>query len=343
MRHNLVVLSVLFPLLSIGLSGQVTTLELIVRVPNEHQNVFFRTIPFIAVDENGVIYATDNRDKRTYRIDYNDDSTVIIGRPGQGPGDLNNPWLTCVQGGDLYIADDVGISIFKDNGEFQQRFRIFNKLISFAAKGEIVYTVESGTEKMITSYNKSGKRLSTFGTKITWDPSIYPGWPSNFIDGTINAGRLFAGNDVIYFVSFYFGELYKYDLTGKLLSKDIIADEDLVNNNREYYLKTGQARGKAGEFKTNALISDACYFQGKIYLVLGPTYAEKGRYGEIIEIDEENTKSRSRLLLSGRQFRATSFGYRGIACGVNRWNPHIFVSLYDEEREDYAICVYKRR
>lgn len=316
-------------------------MEFLGSVPKERHNVFFRTIPFIAIDNQGVIYASDNRDNIIYKIDVTGDTVNTIGRAGQGPGDLNHPWLVYVESDDLYVADDVAISIFKITGDYINRFRIYNKLITFTANKESIFTVESGTEKLITRYDKNGKRLSSFGLKYSPKMSIYEGWPTSFIDGTLNEGKILLGNNAIYFISFFFAELYKYDLAGHLVTQNTLAEEDIIKKNRAFYFEIGQARPANKGFETHRIIKDAYYFNGKIYILMGNMKSDKKAYEEIVEIDENDMSKRTRLPLKNIHVTPSSWGGRSIACGVNKWAPVIFVSLYDDKEAKFLINMYK--
>jgi hypothetical protein len=310
-------------------------------VPKEHHNVFFRTIPFITIDNQGVIYASDNRDNVIYKIDVTGDTVKTIGRPGQGPGDLNHPWLVYVESDDLFVADDVAISTFKITGEYVNRFRIYNKLITFTVNKESIFTVESGTEELITRYDRNGKRLSSFGLKYSPKKSIYEGWPTSFIDSTLNEGKILIGNNAIYFISFFFAELYKYDLAGQLVTQNALAEEDVIKKNKELYLNIGQPHLAGMGFKTFRIIKDAYYFNGKIFILMGNTNSEKRAYEEIVKIDENDMSKRTRLPLTNIHVTPSSWGGRSIACGINKWMPVIFVSLYDDKEAKFLINMYR--
>lgn len=322
--------------------GQEARLEFLASIPKEHQNVFFRTIPFIAIDNLGVIYAADNRDNIVYKIDATDNSVSIIGRPGQGPGDLTHPWQICIEGDNLYVADDAAISTFKTTGVYQDRFRIFHRLLTFAAGKDKIYTVESGTEDLITQYGKDGERQSSFGKKYRPEMSIYKGWAQDFVDGTINDGKILIGNDAIYFISYFFAELFKYDLKGQFVTKSNLAGEEIIKKNRDFYFKVGQSQPADRGFETFRIIKDACYFNGKILILLGNLRSEVSGHEEIIEIDENDPTKRTRLPLKNIAVTPSSWGCRNIACGVNKWIPIIYASLYDENEDRYLIHMYKR-
>ncbi len=324
-----------------GLFCQEVALEFVDSIPKEHQNVFFRTIPFIAIDNRGVIYATDNREHVVYRIDYFDEEMSTIGRPGQGPGDLYHPWHTVVEGNSLYVADDIGISIFSLNGVFRNRFRIFNKLISFAVKEDTIFVAEAGSEKLISGYAKNGERSTSFGFKYAPHPYIYKGWPSAFIDGIINDGKILIGKTNIYFISYCFAEIFKYDPDGIFISRQTLADVDTIDKNKKYYLEIGQTRSSNGAFKTNNIIKDACYFNEKLYLLMGAADERLREFEELVRLDERDLTIRSRLPLKNVRITPSSWGCRSIVCGLNKWIPNIFVSLYDEKADMYLINRYK--
>jgi hypothetical protein len=171
--------------------------------------------------------------------------------------------------------------------------------------------------------------------------SIYEGWSPSFIDGTLNDGKILIGNNAIYFISFFFAELHKYGLEGQLVKQNTLVEEDVIKKNKDFYFNVGQTQPADRGFKTYRIIKDACYFNGKIYILMGNINSEKKGYEEIVEIDENDMTKRIRLPLTNIQVTPSSWGARSIACGINRWTPFVFVSLYDNKEEKFLINMYK--
>ncbi len=321
---------------------EATDMEFLMRIPKEHQNVFFRTIPFIAVYDQSVLFATDNRDQIVYKIDLMTDDVITIGRPGQGPGDLAHPWLTFVGGKNLYVADDVGISIFDITGKFLNRFRIYNRLISAAPYSDGIYAVETGSNGLIVNYDNNGKKLRSFGERYIATKDIYAGWPPAFIDSAINDGKVLVSSSAVYFVSYYFADLFKYDLKGNLLARYVLSDEEAISKNKKYYLKEGQTRSEGIGFKTLRIIQDACYFDGKISALMGTAGAKQNQYAEIIEFDEAHPETVRRIVLRGTGADVSAANIRNIVvCGIAEWPKVLCASIYDQKAENFVINLYK--
>lgn len=92
----------------------------------------------------------------------------IIGKSGEGPGDLNGPVSLSIWQEELVVRDQIGYSIYALEGNFKQRFRAFTSDISFVYLDNTIYTVNPHPEEhfLIEVYGKDGKKLFDFGDKL---------------------------------------------------------------------------------------------------------------------------------------------------------------------------------
>jgi len=316
---------------------QTDKLNLIISFPRD-ENVFFQTTPFIALDNEKNIYAVDNRQHVIIKLDSSGRLVSRIGRQGQGPGDLQWPAWIEVLNGAIFVADNNSISIFNLEGHFQHRFRRFHKLISMAVSNDRVFLAETGEDKIINVYNYEGKKLFSFGNKYSVDYAIYKGWPTEAIDGWINHGILVCSGSKIYFITSLFGDIFAYDLKGNLIASKTMEDNKFIERNRFLYFKKGIINKGDGAFFHNKLLEDACYYQGKIFVLLSS--AGGNSCGEDIwEIDERTLQIIKTYVIFNKNQRDKNWP-RSLAVTSNQAGENLFyVSLYDGD--DFVINVYK--
>ena len=84
------------------------------------QEIFFRTFPIIDVDNDGCIYAVDNREHIVFKFNKYGDLLFKFGGWGQGPGELQWPSKIAVdqKTGEIIIKDNNGIEVFDAKGNF---------------------------------------------------------------------------------------------------------------------------------------------------------------------------------------------------------------------------------
>lgn len=324
-------------------SYEKSNLQYIDAYPKEWHNVYFKTIPNLAIDEIGNIYAVDNRIQIFYKIDVILDEAKAFSHPGEGPGELRHPTNISISGDKIFIKDDIGINIFHTDGSFINRFRVFTPIISFAADNQYVYVASTGGDKLIKIYTFQGKRLASFGEKYHIPPGIYEGWPDSFIEEVLNKGKILIGKKHIYFVSYLFSELYQYDRRGNLVKKMIIEeDTHKVKESKKYYLSQGQKRtsGKGGFrfYKNTYLIRGACAFDGRLFFLQEGSTEGSTRKMKILEIREKDMiKVKSYIFKIGTGDAIEDF----CIGGSNMISPYFYFSMYDDEQQEFLIKIFK--
>lgn len=309
--------------------------------PKEWHNVFFKTIPNFAINEIGNIYAVDNTNQIFYKIDLILDEAKAFSHPGQGPGELQHPTFISVVGDKILIKDDVGINIFRTDGSFIKRFRVFAPIISLAADNQYVYVATTGSEKLIDVYRYEGKKLASFGEKYHVPPGIYEGWPETFVERALNKGKIVIGQEHIYFISYLFSELYQYDNRGTLVKKMLIEeDAHKVKESKRYYFNQGQKRapGKGGFHYIKYLVLEACYFDGRLFILQEESTGRNARNMKILEIREKDMAKVKSYLFDIGPGEAIEDFYVG---GPDRICPDFYFSVYDDKRQEFLIKKFK--
>lgn len=311
--------------------------------PKEWHNVYFKTIPYIALDEIGNIYAVDNRTHVFYKIDVISDEAQPFSGPGQGPGELQNPLQICATPDNIFIKDNVGINIFSLGGKFINRFRVFTRIISFAIDGQHVLLATTGDEKLIKVCGFNGKILTSFGEKYGVPRGIYEGWPEEFIEAILNTGKIIAGRERVYFVSYLFSELYGYDRSGALnIKKTIEEDDQIVKESQRYYFVRGQKRpqekGGFHFYQNKYLVIAACAFDGKLFFL-----QEKGIHGNAKEMKILEIREKDMNKIKSYRFEAERGDAFEDFCvgGPNKVYPDFYFSVYDTKRQEFLIKKFR--
>ncbi len=302
------------------------------------ENVFFQTTPFIALDNERNIYAVDNRQHVIFKLDSNGKFISKIGRKGQGPGDLEWPWLISVWNKAIFVADNTSISIFDLQGNFRNKFRTFHPLISLAPTDDKIFFAQIENGKIIHAYDYNGNKLYSFGNKYSVDYVIYRGWSNGAIDNWLNAGKLLYAGSRIYFITSLFGDIFAYDLKGNLISQKRMETNEFIEKNRALYFKKGMVNKGDGAFFHNKLFEDAYYYQGKIFVLLSsPAGNSCGE--DIWQLDEKTLKIEKRYVLFNKTQRDKNWLRSLVVTSDHTGNNLFYVSLYDSK--DFVINIYK--
>jgi len=331
MKKLVCILSILISFSLIGLSGftpeekiKLVKLELVRKFPLEEQEVFFKTTPKIALDSSGNVYAMDNMQHTFFKFDRYGNFLKKIGRRGQGPGELEFPFLISLGENKVFISDNKGISIFDLDGKFINGFRKFRFTRSMAVFKDKVLLSESNTNNLIAVYSHSGKKLNSFGEIYKINYSILTDWQRYRVENVINWGEIVCSNNYIFFVSALFGDIYKYDSNGNLIKKKRIKNIDFLEDNKKFYFKTTTIKKwRNKSLPLRLYFQSAVYFENKIYLLL----IDKNIYGEIWKLDKDKLEVEKKYsFFNFRETLPTQIRSRNI--GINKRNDDNILNFY---------------
>ncbi|MDI6849413.1 MAG: hypothetical protein QME69_06435 [Candidatus Saccharicenans sp.] len=99
-------------------------------IPSEvfpEKDVYIESPLPIDVDKAGNVNAVGNREPAIFKFDPEGKPLLTFGGPGQGPGYLQWPYYFDVNGREktIFVADNIGLSLFLTDGTFIRRFRTF--------------------------------------------------------------------------------------------------------------------------------------------------------------------------------------------------------------------------
>jgi len=304
------------------------------------KDVFFKVTPMISVDEGGNICAIDNRDSVGYIFEATGNKAIQVGRLGQGPGEFQFPSFICSDSSRVYIRDQNGLSIFDKKGNFINRIKLLNSTISIATHQEKIYIAQTGLPDLITLYDLQGNAISSFGQKYSVDYSLYKGWSTSLTDKVINSGRIFFAKDFVYFVSTVFGDVFKYDLSGRFISKTNLFNGDLVKNTENQYFRVGLAN-KESPYRYG-IYCDVAFDGDYFYGLMKRKYFQECP-GDLIKVEEKTmTIAESYVFAESDVARSGKCSLSDL--GLNRSSDkrtQFVISLYDDQTGDNRINIYE--
>lgn len=185
--------------------------------PKTEDDVFFRWVTDIRIQGN-LLAAVVNFDHKIYLFNIASelDLAGMIGGPGEGPGELILPVNANVSKDEIAVIDETGVSFFKLTGEFATKFRLFSPNRNFVYKNDKVYLSNPVPEKphLINVFKKSGELVGEFGDKAYKpDYNKFKGMSPFEVEKRVNGGMLLGGDNCLYHLNAYFGEIVKYSLS----------------------------------------------------------------------------------------------------------------------------------
>lgn len=319
----------------------VAELKMISSFPN--QEIFFKTFPIIDVDREGCVYAVDNREHMVFKFNKDGDLLLKFGGWGQGPGELQWPAKIAVdkKTGEILIKDNTGIVVFDVKGNFVRRIRTFTGILNFYAGSSRIIVLEPipGKKDLVGVFDYQGKLVQSIGQKYDLDYSLSKEISPYLLDRTANDGAVFSDDEVVYYVSYLFGEIRAFDFSGRVILEKKLSGVDGLEKYREKYtkmfFKSGLKKNKDGTITSWRIINDACLDGNYLYLLL-LGYLTGGRY-EILAVDKKSLEIKKRLILP----EGLSPEFVRVINLNNKIN--FAISFQDESTGNYLIGILKEK
>jgi len=255
---------------------------------------FYRSITdFIIINDKIII--CDFFRGRVYCYKYSNGRAVFlyeIGRPGQGPGDIEKPFAVSAYDDFISIKDQQGISTFKIDGQFLSKFRTFSPYIAFVLIKDKIYYLNANmiSNFLIDVFDLNGKLCFQFGEKSFSQNRNEIDSLNSFREFLIYDGFLLTDDNYLYYINNRFGTLDKYSLSGKkIITVNLIEklDENAkvkVNINKNKLIKPQYLildKGRAGE---KSLFMDAYIDSDYIYLLMDQYDAIYNKSTDLVDI-----------------------------------------------------------
>lgn len=203
---------------------------------------------------------------------------------------------------------------------------------------DTVLLSEALREKLITVYDLKGEKLNSFGEKYNVNSSIYETLSPAAIDWMIHRGKAVCNENNIFYISFLFGDIFKYDAEGKLL---LMKELDLMwaRNNKKLFFKDGMKFGKENLHINKRIFNDALIFENKMYLLV---YRDSTS-GEIWQFNLDKLIIEKKFSYLNQVSKNSSFRTSSFAISKDGKESLLFyTSIYDHDTGDTFICKYAR-
>jgi len=245
---------------------------------DEKETGFFKDITDMVITNDKLIIA-DFFSNQVLCYEYAGAKAVfsnLIGRPGQGPGDIQKPIALSAFKDRVAIKDQENISIFSTDGEFFYKFKQFSPIIDHLMDNSRIYYLSSNPSSkfLISVLSLNGELLSQILEKRLWVNSGELTALNSFRERLVYDGHIWSDGKYLFYISRYFGIIEKYSLSGELLLKRDIS-EDLGNNartksagNRKTLIQSRELKLAEGAPDCNELFLDS-YLDGEyLYLLM---------------------------------------------------------------------------
>jgi len=274
---------VLFNLLNTAnFSVEAITLKKIYYYPQKDDDYYFRSLVDLIIFNNN-IYAVENFKNNIVVFRFEKDNIVFssfIGKPGQGPGDLQYPNRISIWKDELAVKDALGFSFYFLNGKFINKFKTFSAMPIFVLIENKIYwlNIDPKDDHLIEIYSKDGRFINNLGKKFhKIDLSLFKEFNPFYIEQIIYDGNLLTDGSFLYYLNSGFGDVIKYNLNGEQILKKNLANvfgkrgTAVLDKNRKIYFHDGLKISKDGsrEYPRNYIFKDA-YISGRfVYLLSG--------------------------------------------------------------------------
>lgn len=248
---------------------------------NEDDCIFKRAREFVIIGKE--LFIIENFKGRffKYQIKNNTLSSVkIMANRGQGPGDLYLPIHICAANDMLIIKDEIGLSYFKKDGTFVNKFRVFSPILSFAPVNDKIVLLQSIPDNpvLFNLYENNGRVIKGFGEKfLKIDYSKNKDVDKLSVFTYFYEGKVLSDKKYIYYFNSQFGQVFVFDFNGKkIMEKDI---SPLFGDSGKYILKKNIEYLEHGIIKKDGSYSVYSFFRnveifGNEFYILGRNRSE---------------------------------------------------------------------
>lgn len=203
-------------------------------------------------------------------------------RKGEGPGEVYLPWHLAGDGTQVLVSGERGFSIFSKSGLYQSRFKIFTPLIDVSMVNGQIYclTPHPVHDTLIEVYGVDGRPIQRFGKKYL-DVKTANGsrLRQSRNEKHLYKGSLLSDGEHLFYFNNKFGNLFKYNLSGKLIdhkdARSFLAPRGryLIDKNRDY-LESPELM-ETGRTTVYRLFKDVKHFKGHFFLLRDKDYRWK--------------------------------------------------------------------
>jgi hypothetical protein len=282
------------------LYGDVMELKRTFFYPKESQDYYFKPISdLLCVDD--MIYGVENLRNKVIALKFEPTKisyTFDIGRPGEGPGDLQHPFSLSIRNDEIAVKEAGFFSFFNKAGKYLFKFRAFSYNNDFVYINNKIYWRNANLKEdhLIEIYTKEGERISSFGKKfLAADINAFQNPP--FIESLLYEGYIFSDGKSIFYFNSRFGNYIIFSLEGKTLAEGDISEyfgergkKIKEYNNETYIERKKDKKRKSLGYPRSEIFEDGYLYNNKIYFI-SSTIMSKNGMKTIFELRKFDIKS----------------------------------------------------
>lgn len=255
--------------------------------PIDMDDYYFRPLVDLSIVDNH-LFAVENFGHQVIKFSIKDDViqlVKIIGKSGQGPGDLIFPTAISIFNKEILVKDNASFTFYDLDGNYINRFKSFIGKIPFFLTNNKIYWINFDPKDthLIQVLSKTGETQSNFGKKLySINFNKFKGLGHSKIEKLVYDGYLFSNGNNIFYVNEKFGDIIVFDFNGNELGKKNISQEFgdngrfILDTNIKIWLKEGFDLSKTDNFIPNKrILEDACLVDNRIYLLSSNWLPEK--------------------------------------------------------------------
>jgi hypothetical protein len=316
----------------------------------EKEGAFFKNAADIEVYRDQFLIV-DNIDNRILKFSINNDKLEFqrsIGRPGQGPGDLELPIGLSLWNGTLAVQDQQGISFFDLEGNYKTRFRVFSGIISFLFNDNKVYYAAINPSKfdLIEVHSIEGQRLYSFADKkdlVVFNYDVVKGMSPTTLEMAIFNCELLSDGKYIYLLSRRFGRLTKFSMSGEKVFEGTIIDlfgqneASKAKENKRLFLEEGYDFLKTRGIPQYYIFRDAKLIGDNLFLLTDQWNFDEKKLNPQLEIkiiDKESLDLKSAYHTSLN----TDERFFSFAATIEKGGPVFYLVL--DTKEGYKVSKF---
>jgi hypothetical protein len=257
--------------------ADVKELKLLSFYPKDIQDYYFKPIIDLAT-MGDMIYGIENLRNSVIafklefpKIKYD----FLLGKPGQGPGDLQHPFSISIWNDEIAIKESGFFSLFRKNGEYLSKFKIFSDAPTFVYLDNKIYWLNPNLEdnNLGEIYAKEGEIISTFGDKFL-KTDIHAFKNPYLTNYKLYEGNMFFDGKSIFYFNSRFGKYLIFSLDGKTLAEGNISKffrergERIKKLNEDIYIKRVKNQNeRISGYPRSVIFEDGYLHEDKIYFV----------------------------------------------------------------------------
>lgn len=245
------------------------------------QSASLASVVDMDVAPSGILYVADYQAQQILRIDPDSGDTLRLGRPGEGPGELDGPWSIRALAHGVMVVDrgNGRIQRLTESGEFLSSGPVSPMVMrSFpflSTDGGLVIGTGGRDSCLAVVFDSTATEVRRIGTPVVVPPAIadFGAIKSKIREGEIpadlrNEALVAAGPGGGTWIALTTeGEVRRYDLDGVLAWTTLISEPEMAWSRSEFFRKNA-TEGNPARFFSLRYFRDLVVVGEELWLLL---------------------------------------------------------------------------